>query len=72
MIYGSSAWDIITDEKTKQDNLIINANNEYSITVDNIELAQFIYLLLNNKKLRDIIDVITAKAVFNTWTFFWR
>ena len=33
------------------------------ITVDNIEVAQFIYLMLHNQKIRDVIDTITSKAV---------
>ena len=31
--------------------------------VGNIEVAQFIYLLLHNPKLGDVIDTITSKAV---------
>jgi hypothetical protein len=31
--------------------------------VDDIEIAQFIYLLLRNGKIRDIIDTITSKVV---------
>jgi hypothetical protein len=34
-----------------------------AITVDNIKVAQFIYLLLNNREIRDVIDTITSKAV---------
>jgi hypothetical protein len=33
------------------------------VTVDNIEVAQFIYLLLHNQKIRSAIDTITSKAV---------
>ncbi len=33
------------------------------ITVDNLKIAQFIYLLLNNKEIRDVIDTITSKVV---------
>lgn len=33
------------------------------ITVDDLEVAQFIYLLLNNPKIRNVIDTITSKAV---------
>ena len=33
------------------------------MTVDNIEVAQFVYLLLHNEKIRDVIDTITSKAV---------
>jgi hypothetical protein len=38
-------------------------NNQAEITVDNIEVAQFIYLLLHNEKIRHVIDTITSKAV---------
>jgi hypothetical protein len=31
--------------------------------VDNLEVAQFIYLLLKNEKIRDVIDTITSKVV---------
>ena len=43
--------------------MIITKENEPEITVDNIEVAQFIYLMLNNQKVRDVIDTITFKAV---------
>jgi hypothetical protein len=36
--------------------LIITKKGEPTITVDNIEVAQFIYLMLNNEKVRDVID----------------
>jgi hypothetical protein len=37
--------------------------DEPEITVDNIEVAQFIYLMLHNQKVRDVIDTITSKVV---------
>ncbi|MGI9544974.1 MAG: hypothetical protein ACR2MX_17060, partial [Cyclobacteriaceae bacterium] len=43
--------------------LIMNKEGESEITVDNLEVAQFIYLMLNNKKIRDVIDAITTKSV---------
>jgi hypothetical protein len=43
--------------------LVITRRPEPEITVDNIEVAQFIYLMLNNEKVRDVIDTITSKAV---------
>ena len=33
------------------------------LTVDNLEVAQFIYLLLNNKKIGNAIDTIVKKGV---------
>jgi hypothetical protein len=44
-------------------NLVITSEDEPEITVDNIEVAQFIYLMLNNQKVREVIDTITSKAV---------
>jgi Pentapeptide repeats (8 copies) len=61
-IYGISAWGLKLDG-AKQQNLVITPENEPTVTVDNIEVAQFIYLMLNNQKIRDVIDTITSKAV---------
>ncbi len=62
-IYGISVWDIKTNNTTMQKDLIITQKDESTITVDNIEVAQFIYLLLNNQKIRGIINTITSKVV---------
>ena len=62
-VHGVSAWGLKLDEKTKQRNLVITQYGEPEITVDNIEVAQFIYLMLHNQKIRDVIDTITSKAV---------
>jgi hypothetical protein len=45
-----------------QSNLIIT-HDPPTITVVNIEVAQLIYLLLNNQKIRHVIDTIIAKVV---------
>lgn len=61
-IYGISAWDLRL-EGASQTNLIITPEHQSTITVDNLEVAQFIYLLLNNERLRHVIDTITSKVV---------
>src|SRR5262245_13333394 len=61
-VYGVSAWRLKL-ERTKQQNLIITGAGEPAITVDNIEVAQFIHLMLHNQKIRYLIDTITSKAV---------
>jgi uncharacterized protein YjbI with pentapeptide repeats len=38
-------------------------NGESTIEVDSLEVAQFIYLLLNNERIRNVIDTITSKVV---------
>lgn len=62
-IYGMSAWDLNVDKNTKQSGLIITPPGAPTITVDNLEVAQFIYLLLTNKKVRNIINTVANKAV---------
>jgi hypothetical protein len=61
-IFGISAWRLKL-ERAKQQNLLITHPDEPAITVDNIEVAQFVHLLLHNQKIRDVIDTITSKAV---------
>src|SRR5271166_2569432 len=43
--------------------LIISSPGEPAVTVDNVEVAQFVYLLLHNEKIRDVIDTIGRKGV---------
>ena len=61
-MYGISAWDIKKDGLIQKD-LIITPPGEPEITVDDLEVAQFIYLMLNNEKIRDVIETVTSKAV---------
>ncbi len=61
-VYGISAWDVHL-EGAIQSNLVITPEGESPIQVDNLEVAQFIYLLLNNEKIRNVIDTITSKVV---------
>jgi uncharacterized protein YjbI with pentapeptide repeats len=61
-VYGASIWDVKTSG-VKQRNLVITRENESSITVDNLKLAQFIHLMLNNAEIREVIDTVTSKAV---------
>jgi uncharacterized protein YjbI with pentapeptide repeats len=61
-VYGISAWDVNL-EGANQTDLILSRYLFDDITVDNLEVAQFIYLLLHNEKIRDVIDTITSKVV---------
>ena len=61
-IYGISAWNLKLQGAVQSD-LIITQKNEPIITVDNLEVAQFIYLLLHNEKIREVIDTISRKVV---------
>jgi len=61
-VYGVSAWNLKLDG-ADQKNLIVGKRHDAVFTVDNLEVAQFIYLLLNNQKIRDVITTIGQKAV---------
>ena len=50
-------------KNTTQRDLVITDHGAVAVTVDNIKLAQFIYLLLKNDEIRHIIDTITSKVV---------
>ncbi|NJO51439.1 MAG: pentapeptide repeat-containing protein [Leptolyngbyaceae cyanobacterium RM2_2_4] len=63
IVYGTSVWDL-EGVPDKQQNLIITPVGEpNSITVDDLEIAQFIYLLLRNEKIRNVIDNMVQRAV---------
>jgi uncharacterized protein YjbI with pentapeptide repeats len=61
-VYGISAWNLQL-EGTKQTGLNISRSGDAPIRVDNLEVAQFIHLILKNEKLRTVIDELTSKCV---------
>jgi hypothetical protein len=61
-IYGISAWSLQL-EGAEQHNLNVSDVGEPAIMVDNLEVAQFVYLLLNHKKLRDVLNAIMESGV---------
>lgn len=68
-VYGASAWDLKINDKTKQDTLIITPVHELAITVDDLEIAQFLYLILNNEKVGHFIRELRTKAVLILGSF---
>ena len=61
-VYGTSVWDAQLEGSTQSD-LIVTHLRQPNITVDNLEVAQFLYLILNNETIRMAIDAITSKVV---------
>ncbi len=61
-IYGIAAWSVHM-QNTNQTKLIITDIDEPTITIDNLKVAQFIHLLINNQEIRDAISTITSKVV---------
>jgi hypothetical protein len=62
-IYGISAWAVKISEDTKQGNLIITPDGESAVMVDDLEVAQFVYLLLDREKIRNVMDAVTRRGV---------
>jgi hypothetical protein len=61
-VYGISAWNVEL-VGANQSNIVITPPFEPEIQVDRLNVAQFIYLLLNNSEIRHVIDTITSKVV---------
>src|SRR6185437_10430635 len=61
-VYGCSVWNL-KGEIAEQGNIVITPKGEPEVTVDTIDLAQFIYLLLKSSAVRHVIDTITSKVV---------
>jgi hypothetical protein len=66
-VYGVSAWDLNLEGST-QLNLVITPDFQPTVTVDNLEVAQFIYLLLNNEKIRSVIDTNKVVMILGRFT----
>ena len=62
-IYGTGIWNVDVNETTRQKGLVITPEDEPAVLVDDIEVAQFIYLLINRRKLRNVIDTVTRRGV---------
>ena len=69
-VYGVSAWGLDLSKVRDQTNLHITPEGRSGLTVDNLELAQFVYLMVHNEKIRGIIDTIGRKAVLILGRFY--
>lgn len=69
-VYGVAAWGLDLSKVRDQTNLHITPEGRAGLTVDNLELAQFVYLMVHNEKIRGIIDTIGRKAVLILGRFY--
>ena len=60
-VYGLSAWDVNLEQAT-QAKLVITPEEPH-VHVDDLEVAQFIYLLLNRQRLRNVLTTLGEKTV---------
>jgi hypothetical protein len=61
-VYGISAWEVNLDG-AQQNDLIVTRPRQPRVTTDDLEVAQFIYVLLNHQKLRSVFNTTTERGV---------
>lgn len=69
-VYGASVWQVNLTNCQQQD-LIVTRQSKFTnhhkpetiITVDNLQVSQFVYLLIQNQNIRTILDTITSKLI---------
>ena len=63
-VYGVSVWNADL-RGAKQSNIVITDPNAFGedITVDNLEIAQFVHMLLNSEQIRGVIDALATRLV---------
>ena len=61
-VHAVNVWDIEGNFEEQKD-LVITSGGKPVVTVDNIKIAQFIYLVLNNTEIRDVLNTLTSKSV---------
>lgn len=59
-VYGVNVWNL-DGEFQEQNQLVITKDG--GITVDNIKIAQFVNLILNNKEIQNVLNTLTSKTV---------
>jgi uncharacterized protein YjbI with pentapeptide repeats len=62
IVSGCAVWNSELDG-AEQVNLRITPSSEPLITVDNLKVAQFLYLMLHNDEIPNIVDMLTSKMV---------
>lgn len=61
-VFGIAVWNTQL-HRTRQENLSISGGHDTAVTVDSLQLAQFIHILTTNADFRSLIDALTVKLV---------
>jgi len=69
-VYGISAWDVQTDEITRQDLLVTRAADEpATLRADDLLTAQLLALMLGGAGVRTVLDSVTSSLVLVLGSF---
>ena len=61
-VFGVAAWDL-KGRPARQERLRISRHDEPLITTDDLEIAQFLYLMLYNERVGRVVDSVATKLV---------
>lgn len=61
-VYGVAVWDADLSG-AQQNDLLVSPEDGAELRTDSLEMAQFLYLIVNNKRIRDVIDTLATKTV---------
>jgi uncharacterized protein YjbI with pentapeptide repeats len=61
-VYGAAAWGLVGTPASSR-NLVITPEGEPQVIVDDLEIAQLLYMLLYDTKVRQVIDAVTSSVV---------
>jgi uncharacterized protein YjbI with pentapeptide repeats len=60
-VYGLSSWENILNETTNQQDLILTDWDEPIVSIDDLAIAQFLYLLLHNPKIPHLFQTLPSQ-----------
>lgn len=61
-VFGLSAWSVETDAATLQRGLVISEEGT-GVTVDRLDIAQLLHLVMDNRNLTHIVSALTSRLV---------
>jgi hypothetical protein len=62
-VYGLNAWDLAGTPYSQRDLQVTGSREGFRLAVDNLEVAQFVNVLLRHPNLGRVFDSVTAKIV---------
>jgi uncharacterized protein YjbI with pentapeptide repeats len=68
-VYGISAWDLDLTDAIQSDLIYTFRDQGIKLTVPDLRMAQFMYLILSNENFRYVIDTLTTKVVLILGSF---
>jgi len=62
-VYGCSIWNLIGKPTEQNDIVITPLNDPQRVTVDDLQIAQFMFLVINNNVIREALVLMSSRAV---------